>query len=261
MSEFAIGSRLPKSVLVAPDELYQKIASGPDTVDLLESVDAVVVPYSVSPQFQESNVLAVRHHLEAQGQLTKGALLIKNPYDPETFELSENAIEAFTEAKYRATAKVALLLGATEVTCTETRIESETAAWNADLKAALKIGDGSANAKREVKKRVNARLHMHYVSAGGDPSPAEALEYLERRNLANDYRLRDLIELRSGTNKVLEVELVVSGTRESDSYLACGLELANAGPVKLLQIGAAFTMTMQAVKNVDITVKMVFSPH
>ena len=90
MSESPVMPPLPKSVLVAPDELYHRIASGPDTVELLERLDAMVVPYSVSPHFNESSVLAVREHLESQGQLTRGALLIKNPYDPVTFELAEN---------------------------------------------------------------------------------------------------------------------------------------------------------------------------
>lgn len=258
MSESPTPIRLPKSVLVAPDELYHRMASRPDSVDLLERVDAMVVPYSVTPHFNEPPVLSVRNHLEAQGQLTPGALLIKNPYDPVSFELAENAIEAFTEAKYRATANVARLLGAVKVTCKETRVESETQTWNADLKAKFKFGEGNASARREVEKRVNARLHMHYDFTGGEPVPAEALDYLERRNLGNDYRLRDLIEMRTGPHRVVKVELNLSGTRESDAHLACGLELANSGPVKLLAIGAAFTSTMQAVKDVEITVEITF---
>lgn len=258
MSEGPVMPPMPKSVLVAPDDLYHRIASGPHTVELLERLDAMVVPYSVTPLFNESTVLAVRDHLESEGQLLRGALLIKNPYDPVTFELAENSLEAFTEAKYRATANVARLLGAVEVTCKETRVESESQSWNADLKATFKVGDGSANAKREVKKRVHARLDLHYVFSGGEPSPSEALEYLERRNLAHDYRLRDLIEMRTGTHRVVKTELMLSGTRESDSNLACGLELANAGPVKLLEIGASFTTTMQAVKDVEITVEITF---
>lgn len=258
MVESGTALKMPKSVLVAPDALYLQIAAGADSVDLLQSRDAMVVPYSMSPHFHQQDVLRVREHLQNQGQLVKGSLLIKNPYDPDTFELADNAIAAFTDAKYHAMANVARLLGALEITLKETRVESHVEAWNAELKARFKIGDGKASAKKEVKKKISALLDVHFEFPGGQPDPVQALEYLERRNLAHDYRLRDLIEMRSGSSQVIKYEMKLSGTRESDSHLACGLELANAGPVKLLQIGASFTKTVESVKNVEITTEILF---
>ena len=258
LAERMHAGRMPKSVLVASDELYQQIAAGPDSVDLLQSLDAMVVPYSVSPHFHELQVVAVREHLETQGQLINGSLLIKNPYDPDSFELAENAIAAFTDAKYHAMANVARLLGAVEVTLKETRVESQIEAWNAQLKGRFRIGDGKASAQREVKKKISALLDVHFVFRGGAPSLEEAREYLERRNLTNDYRLRELLEMRTGASKIIKCELKMSGTKESDSNFASGLELANAGPVKLLQIGASFTKTLQSVKNVEVTTEILF---
>ena len=109
MSEFVSIPRMPKSVLVATDSLYEELASGPNTVDLLQGLDAMVIPFSAAPHFNEDAVFQLRDHLVQHGQLVKGSLLIKNPYDPDTFELADNAMAAFTDAKYHAMANVARL--------------------------------------------------------------------------------------------------------------------------------------------------------
>lgn len=258
MNDLVRDLQMPKSVLVASDSLYSELAGGANSVHLLQKLDAMVVPYSTTPYFNELRVIQVRDHLDQCGQLIEGSLLIKNPYDPDTFELAENAIAAFAADKYLAMAKVAGLLGAVEVTFGEARIESEQTEWAAGLKARFKIGNGEASVKREVQRQVTSRIDAHLTYPGGRPSPEQARGYLARRNLSRDTQLEALVELRSGPNAVISFDMKMNGTRESESNLRCALDLANAGPVKLLQIGATFTKTAKLVKDVEITTQIRF---
>lgn len=258
MTELVQDIKMPKSVLVASNALYSDLAGGADSIHLLQKVDAMVVPYSASPHFNERSVLRVREHLDQCGQLIEGSLLIKNPFDIDSFELADTAIAAFAADKYHAMARVAGLLGAIDVTFREARIESERTEWAADLKARFRIGNGEASAKREVQRQVTSRIDAHLTFPGGKPSPEDAREYLSRRNLSRDNQLEALIELRTGPNAVISYDMKMNGIRESESNLRCALDLANAGPVKLLQIGATFTRTAKLVKDVEIATEIRF---
>lgn len=258
MTELAPGLKIPRSVLVASDTLYLRLVGDPSSIHLLQKVDAMVVPYSLSPQFHDRAVVLMREHLDRSGQLSEGSILVKNPYDADSFELAENAIGAFAAEKYRALAKVAALLGAVDVSFREARVESQQSNWSANVRARFKVADGSADAKRQVKKQVTSRIDAHLTFPGGSPSPEAALDYLERRNISHDRDLAALIELRSGPYPVLSYEMKLNGTRESESNLQCALDLANAGPVKVLKVGATFARTAKFVKDVEISTKIRF---
>lgn len=252
-------ARLPRSVLVVPDHVYQQLASGADSVDLLQRTDAMVVPHSARPAFLEKEIVQVRRHLDQAGQLLEGLILIKNPFDDDTYEHADRAIAAFAADKYHVMAKVAGLLGAIDVKFEDARIETEASSWAADLATRVKLGKGSASAKREVEKQVTSRIDAHMSFPGGQPSPDAAREYLRDRNLSRDSHLRRLIELREGPHAVLGYEMTVNGLSESESNLRCALDLANVGPVKLLEIGATFARTAKDVKQVNITTRITFS--
>lgn len=258
MSEMPGLPKLPKSVLVASDSLYAQLAGGADSIHLLQKLDAMVVPIAAKPHFNEAAVGAVRDHLDQSGQLLEGSIFIKNPYDADTYEIAENAIAAFAAEKYLALAKTAGLLGAVEVSFREARVESEQTEWDASAKAKFKIGSGEANAKRQVKKQVTSRINAHVTYPGGPSSPEQARNYLVQRNLSRDSQLQALVELRTGPNAVISYDMTMNGTRESESNLRAALDLANAGPVKLLQIGAVFTRTATVVKDVEISTQIRF---
>lgn len=250
--------KMPRSVLIASDALYFKLAGDSETIHLLQGTDAMVVPYSTSPHFNEGNVVRMREHLDRTGQLAQGSLLIKSPYDSESFEVSENAIATFALEKYRAMAKVAALLGACEVKFEEVRIETASSSWSANLDARVKAGRGKADAKRDVRKHLTSRIDSHLKFRGGAPSPDEARAYLVQRNISHDRELAALIDLRTDSNRVEHYEMTISGSLESETNLQCALDLANAGPVKLLKIGATFARTVSVVKNIEISTKIDF---
>ncbi len=256
---------LPRSVLVASDQLYLRLSSSPKDVELLDDLNAMVVPYSVHPAFHEEQVSLVRKQLEASGQLVTGSLLIKNPYDAVSYEFAEAAIEAFASAKYHAMANVARLLGARQVHFKEAKVETRQSEWKFGIKGKLKIGVADGQASNQVKDQIKAQLDGQMKFPGSRPRVDEALAYMARRNLSNDQQLRDLVDMRSDKgvsaedqNLVLSQIVRISGTRESESNFRSALNIANAGPIKALQIGATFTKSATSIRNIEIITEITF---
>ena len=46
MTDDSEATLLPRSVVVVDDHLYREISESPDSVDLLDDLDAMVIPYS-----------------------------------------------------------------------------------------------------------------------------------------------------------------------------------------------------------------------
>lgn len=249
---------LPRSVFIADDRLYHAIAGDPKTVQLLVDPDSMIVPYSAKAEVNAAAVTAVRRIVIAAGQLAVGALLIKNPYDDASYELADAAIEAFTSAKYHVLANVARLLGAKSVRFVEAKVEQTNVKWDAELKAKLHIGGGAANASREVEKRVEESLEGVLQFAGGDADVDEALDYLRSRRLLADQQLNALIEMRKGANQMSDYQMKFNGVKEADASFRSAVNLANAGPVKALGVGASFSRTVTSLGRIEITIKITF---
>jgi len=258
MSEDELSGGLPRSVLIVTDQRYLQIAQSPEGVGLLDDPDALVIPYSGRAQVNEALVSAVRDRLRKAGQLVPGSLLIKNPYDAESFEFAENAIEAFASAKYNAMANVARLLGAKEVHFMEAKIETRSQEWQFGLKVRGKLAKGGGHASNEVKDQLKAQLTGQLFFPGSDPDIEEAVAYISRRNLTNDQQVKDLVELRSGSNRITRQLVKISGTRDSESNFRSAANLANAGPVKMLKAGTTFTKTASMIRNIEISTEIVF---
>lgn len=249
---------LPRSILVADDHLYREILSSPDSIELLEDVDALIVPYSLTAQVNEEQVAAIRALLLESGQLTAGALLIKSPYERARYESAQYAMESFASAKYHALANTARLLGATEIHFVEANVDQNLAARGGELKAKIPVGSAGADITKEMSKKLEERLEGRMNFPGSDPAPAEALAYLERRNLSRDQQLSDLVEMRTGANLISKYKMTLSGTRESAANLKSALKIASAGPVKALEIGASFSTTAQSISSIEITTEITF---
>lgn len=250
--------RLPRSILVVSHEQYLRFAQSPENVGLVDDLDAMVVPYSGRPQVNEAAVSHARDRLRAAGQLVPGSLLIKNPYDAESFEFAESAIEAFASAKYSALANVARLLGAREVHFKEAKVETRRRNRALGLDVIFKFGGGDFDASQDVKDQLKAQLTGQMFFPGSDPDLEAARNYLKLRNLTTDQQVKDLIELRSGENRITRQLVKISGTRESESNFRSALNLANAGPVKVLKIGATFTQTATTIRNIEISTEIIF---
>jgi hypothetical protein len=251
-------SPLPRSVLVADDALYQRIKSDPDSVGLLNDVDAMIIPFSGRAAAHERESDAIRDVLVAAGQLIPQSLLVKNPYEAASYESAADALLAFASAKYHALANVAKLLGATEVKFVDVKTDQDVTRWGAGLFAKLPVGGGSAKANHDVTKKLGKRLEARMSFPGAAPAPADALAYLSRRNLSNDQQLRDLIEMRTGDNAISSYEIKFSGTRESTANLISALSIANAGPAKAVSIGGDFSRTVSANTSIEITTEIKF---
>jgi hypothetical protein len=250
--------RLPRSVLVVTDHLYNEIASNPDTVSIVADVDAMIVPLTMKPSVNTQLVSSVRSSLIRADQLSPNALLVKNPFTERSFEFADVAIEAFASAKYNALANVARLLGAKTVKFTDVTVELTESDWLAGVKMKLPVGGGDAEARREVKRRVEHSLEGDHVFMGGEPDVEAAQDLLRRRHLVADSQLAELVEMRTGKNLILEYRMTMNGTKEAASSFRAALDIANATPVKALNIGAEFTKKVTSMQSVDIKIEITF---
>lgn len=249
---------IPRSVLVVRDSVYRELAGDPDAVDMLEDADSMIVPLDAKPQVHAEHVTGVRDLLRAAGQLSADALLIRNPYNDRMYEFADVAIESFASAKYNALANVARLLGATSVKFTEVAVEQTQSDWLADVRAKLPVGGGEAEARREVKKRVERSLEGEHVFMGSDPDVEAANDLLRRRHMLADSQMTELVEMRTGKNLIVKYRLTMNGTKEADASFRAALNIANASPLKTLEIGAEFTRKVTSMQSVEIKVEITF---
>jgi len=249
---------LPRSVFVADDLSYWKIAGDPSTVDLLNDHDAMILPYSAEPEVNEAEVTRVRALIDAAGQLSRDALLVRNPYAEHGYAFADHAIAEFSAAKYRALAQVAGLLGATSIAVREVKIEHSKRTWAAGIRAALKVGKGDAEATREVKQKVENSLKGRFTFDGGPADVVAAQEFLRRRQLTADQQLVDLLEMRSGKYTIRSYHMTIDGIREADANFKAAVNLANAGPVKILGVGATFSQTVSNLSRIEIEIEIEF---
>lgn len=221
---------LPRSVLVVDEDLYRQISENPDSVDLLDDLDAMVIPYWGKAEVNVTEVASLRRLLLDAGQLAPGSLLVKNPYAPATYEPADLALEAFALAKYHALANVAKHLGATRVSFVDAQVDDAESSWNTAAKAKAHAVKAELRASREVTQKIAKKLRGEMTFDGAPPDIDSALESLRVRNLMSDQQLRYLIELRTGTNPIASYKMTLSGTRESSANLRSALNLAVSVP-------------------------------
>lgn len=248
----------PRSVLVAADHLYRKLAQDRNSLALLEDLEAMILPFSDAPQANEAQIVAVRELLDVEGKLVSGALLIKNPYDADGYEFAEHAVETFASAKYHHLANVARMLGATGVQFVEAKIERSDTKAQGGMKVKVPAGTGDATVGRDVSKRLEQRLAGQMEFPGSDAAPELASEYVQKHNLSHDHQLTALVEMRTGQNPITRYKMTLSGTREAEANLRSALRIANAGPVEAAQIGVDFSRTVKAISSVEITTEITF---
>ena len=252
------GIRLPRSILILSDAKYKELTRDPSSVELLEDFEALVIPFSGKAEGHQEDVEAIRALLSDRDLLVSGALLIRNPYEVASFEFAEDAIEAFASAKYHELANVARLLGARTIDFVEVKVEQNRSATRGSLTAKAPAGSGKAEASQDVARKIEERLEGHLEFGGGDPDGEGAREYMKRRRLLNDQQIAALVEMRSGANPVQRYRMTLNGTRESTTNLKSALKLANAGPVKAAEIGAAFSKTAESISRIEITTDIEF---
>lgn len=257
MTDDSEATPLPRSVLVVDDHMYRRISESPDSVDLLDDLDAMVIPYSGKAEANIAEVASLRRLLLDAGQLAPGSLLVKNPYTTATYEPADLALEAFALAKYHALANVAKHLGATKVSFVDAQVDNAESSWNAAAKAKVSVAKADAQVSREVTQKIAKKLHGEMTFDGAAPDIESALESLRVRNLMSDQQLRYLIELRTGTNPIASYKMTLSGTRESSANLRSALNLAVSVP-ESPEGSASFTRVVNTISNIDITTEITF---
>lgn len=257
MVEMVRIATLPRSVLVVDGRQYRQLSESPESVRLLEDVHAMVVPYSGKPQVNAVEVDTVRELLEGAGQLAPGALLVRNPYAAGSYEVADQALEAFALAKYHALANVAKHLGATRVSFVDARVDRSGVTWNAEAKAKTAVAKADAEFSKDMTAKLTNRLQGEMTFDGCSPDIDAAMASLRERNLLSDQQLRYLVDLRTGNNPVNHYKMTVSGTRESAANLRSALSLAASVP-KAVGASAALSWGASSISDIEITTEITF---
>lgn len=249
-------ARLPRSVVVVNDATYQAMKRDPGSVDLLSDPDSLVLPYSADRD--SATAARVREILEEADHLDVGTLLVRNPYESESYTLADEAVEVFTGTKYQVLAKVAGLLGATSVKFVEAKVDVDRSSSSGTAKGTVKVVKADASVERDWEHRITSDITAEYNFDGGDPDLGAARAYLSEKKLRTDHDLSSLIELRDGPNPLRKRVVTLNATRESDKSLKAALKLANSGPIKVADIGAGFRHSVESLRKVELVTEIIF---
>jgi hypothetical protein len=248
--------RLPQSVVVVNDATYEAIERDRETVDLLTDPDSLVLPHSANND--SATAAKVRQILEEADRLHVGALLVRNPYEPESYTLADEAVEVFTGTKYQILAKVAGLLGAKRVKLLEAKVEVDRSSASGTARGTVKVVESDGSVERNWADRITSNITAEYGFDGGDPDLEAARAYLYEKKLHTDHDLSSLIELRDGPNLLRKRKVTLNATRESDKSLRAALKLANSGLIKVASIGAEFRHSVESLRKVELVTEIIF---
>lgn len=249
---------MPKSVFVADDATYRKLLDDAKGIALVENAEALIVPFSATPQANTDLVTEVRDWLIARGQFETGTLLVKNPFEQQQYELAASAVETFSIAKYFHFANLAKLLGARELSFHEanveqskqqTKVAAEPKARGVSVKATV---DHAASA--ELKSQLRQKMDF----PGSEPAIEEAYAFLQKHFLNFDQQMVSLIELRSGNNPIQEYHVTINLSKESESTLKVGLALTEKLSTFGIGLSSSMSRAASESQSIDVTIDITF---
>lgn len=247
----------PRVAVVVSDRTYRNIANDERKAYLLETPDSLVVPYSADPVAQAKRVVAVREQLIDRDLMATDQLLVRNPYDPTSYEYADDALETFVKAKYYHLASIAAHLGASSIKFLKVEIEQDKSDTAGDLKANVKVTKADAKFARTIKNRLEGRFEAATDLAGKPVDVEAARAFMLERRLANDPDVLGLIDLCAAGNPVRTHRVKMNGLRESTRSLKAGLELTTNLGMKLGG-GGLFTRAVESISSIEVTTEIVW---
>ncbi len=247
----------PRVAVVVSDRTYRNIANDERMAYLLETPDSLVVPYSAAPVAQAERVVAVREQLIDRDLMATDQLLVRNPYDPTSYEYADDALETFVKAKYYHLASIAAHLGASSIKFLKVEIQQDKSDAAGDLKANVKVAKADAKFARTIKNRLEGRFDAATDLAGKPVDVEAARAFMLERRLANDPDVLGLIDLCAVGNPVRTHRVKMDGLRESTRSLKAGLELTTNLGIKLGD-GGLFTRAVESISSIEVTTEIVW---
>jgi hypothetical protein len=246
---------MPRTIVVLDEKTYKVMASEPSKIELLENLDAMVVPYTGSIKVNAEPVGAIRHGLLVSGQLAPDNLLIKNPYKTTEYiqtTSAQDAFATFAADKYHHFANVVRILGAREVHLEEGKGEDQSLAVKGGVKAQKPV-TAEVDASIGILKKIKARLRAEMRFPGSEADPEAALEYMKKHLLSGDPQMESLVEMRRPPNQIQKYKLVFNCTRESAINVRAAASVA-----QLVGLGFNFSLDTHALSDIEIVTEITF---
>lgn len=258
MSGLALPEIMPRSIVVVDSVKYQLMAADAHDVELLQSTDAMVIPFTGSIKHIADQVEPVRQLLKESDQFAPGVVLIKDPFAKAGYVpavSSADALSALASTKYHLLANTVRLLGAREFSFEDVRAEHDATevAAEVSVKAPAKAVDVQVSQTTSITNRLRAKLEGKMLFEGGEPDSKAALEHLRLHQLDGDQQMRTLVEMRTGQNLITQYRLTFNCTRESVLNVKAAASVA-----KVVGVEANFQMNSTSLSEIEIETTILF---
>lgn len=258
MSGSELPEIMPRSIVVIELRKYQQMSADPKEVLLLQSTDAMVIPYSGTIKYNVEQIEPIRQLLKTSEQLAPDVVLVKDPFAKLGYVSAvsaQDALAALASTKYHLLANVIRLLGAREFKFVEVRAEQDSKAVSAKAggNSPIKPVTVDVTASTSIKNRLSAKLTGEMVFDGGEPDTKTALEYLHQHQLGGDQQMRTLVDMRTAPNLIQQYRLTFNCTRESVLNVKAAASVA-----KVIGVEAHFEMDATALSEIEIVTEIQF---
>jgi hypothetical protein len=172
------------------------------------------------PAGQPEHEHPILQRIVQSGLARPGTILLQSPYDFDSYVDAADAAQQFPVEKWFHLSTLCGYLGARKVEVKETNVHSRSK--NSSTKG--EIGYAAAGVELGKKngeiEEMRARLSLCDEYAGGPADIAAAENFLSKVHLANDLKMRSLIDSRrNSSNRMLSRELIINMSAETNTTL------------------------------------------
>jgi len=187
-----------------------------------------------------------------------GKMLVQSPFDHDCYVEAECAAQSFALAKHLHFSIVCKILGAKEVRVEQINLRTSKSSMSANCEGMILVNGipvyGTATGESESLQRLRAQLTLSNKYAGGEPDVEAAEQYLRCFRLFGDMSMRSILEMRRGSNQLIEHKLVLSLSNEAKSNLKVAARLM----VPAVSLSAKFSRVVEDGHDYTITVLVRF---
>lgn len=240
-------------IIVLDDREYdteQELSKSRKT--LFDQEGVACLPYSIIKS--ENNVHNALQTLIDDDLITKGQILIQNPYDKERYVRMIDAEKNLFIEKWQLFSTFCGVLGAKKVSVETIETIVEESDQNANFKAEGIVHGANISSQKQSKNSWLNEKNLENKFDGATPDIEKAEKFLRIHHLQSDMNLRSLIRMREGHNPLKEHTLKITlGEEFKDSFdLAFSLKLPAAS------LGISYKQATSRLQKSVLTVKVIF---
>jgi hypothetical protein len=164
--------------------------------------------------------------LDSARLLNPGAVLLQNPYEPDSYEEISKAETEFQRSKNRKFGELCGLLGAIECSVESMRAVRESEATDGRLEFQYLFDTAEIKGGDQKSKDFAERFRLHLKWNGGEPNFSEVDQMLCKTGLANDPDMLALVSMRKRSNSFISQTLEIEVSQETKRTLSFAADLS-----------------------------------